>query len=37
MTQPNISPDGTVAKSLDNGLVGTGFVSCFQLQPRAGI
>ena len=30
------SPDGAVAKSLANGLVGTGFVSRYRLQPRAG-
>ena len=28
------SPDGTVAKSLANGLVGTGFASRYWLQPR---
>ena len=30
----NTGPDGAVAKSSANGLVGTGFVS--RLQPRAG-
>ena len=29
-------PDGAVAKSSVNGLVGTGFASQYQLQPRAG-
>ena len=29
-------PDGTVAMSLANGLVGTGFVSRYRFQPRAG-
>ena len=28
-------PDGAVAKSLDNGLVSTGFVSPYRLQHRA--
>ena len=31
-----ISPNGTVVKSSANGLVGTGFTSRYQLQPRAG-
>ena len=30
------APDGTVAKSSANGLVGTGFASWYLLQPRAG-
>ena len=29
-------PDGAVAMSSANGLVGTGFVSRYRLQPRAG-
>ena len=29
-------PSGAVAISLANGLVGTGFTSWYQLQPRAG-
>ena len=29
-------PDGTVAMSSANGVVGTGFASQYQLQPRAG-
>ena len=29
-------PDGAVDMSLANGLVGTGFVSRYRLQPRAG-
>ena len=32
----HIGPDGTVAMSLANGLVGTGFTSQYRLQPRAG-
>ena len=30
------SPDGTVVMSSTNGLVGTGFVSRYWLQPRTG-
>ena len=30
-------PDGAVAMSSANGLVGTGFASLYHLQPRAGI
>ena len=30
------SLDGAVAKSSANGLVGTGFASRYQLQPRVG-
>ena len=30
------APDGTVAKSSANGLVGTGFASWYRFQPRAG-
>ena len=30
------SPDGAVAMSLANGLVGTGIASRYRLQPRAG-
>ena len=29
-------PDGAVVMSSANGLVGTGFVSQYRLQPRAG-
>ena len=29
-------PNGTVAKSLANGLVGKGFISQYQLEPRTG-
>ena len=29
-------PDGAVANSLANGLVGTGIASQYRLQPRAG-
>ena len=32
----HISPDCAVTKSLDNGLVGTGFTSQYRLQHRAG-
>ena len=32
----SISPDGAVAISLANRLVGTGFILRYQLQPRAG-
>ena len=30
-------PDGAVVKSSANGLVGTGFTSLYNLQPRAGL
>ena len=30
------SPDGAVAKSLTNVLVGTGFASRYRIQPRTG-
>ena len=31
-----IGPDGAVVISSANGLVGTGFISRYRLQPRAG-
>ena len=35
-TLTDTGPDGAVAMSSANGLVGTGFASWYQLQPRAG-
>ena len=35
-TQLQTGPDGAVAMSTANGLVGTGFTSWYRLQPRAG-
>ena len=32
-----LPPDGAVVMSSANGLVGTGFASRYQLQPRAGV
>ena len=32
----HIDPDGAMVMSSVNGLVGTGFVSRYRLQPRAG-
>ena len=34
--EPRTGPDGAVATSSVNGLVGTGFASRYRLQPRVG-